>query len=85
MHMPASGAGTMKRIAVFYQSTVMTNTQVPAVRGGGRGIATPGSEAACGNDVEDVKKLSGQGAESKTVRAYGETRQRRHGDFFTSS
>jgi len=33
MHMPASGAGTTKRIAVFYQSTVMTNTQVPAVRG----------------------------------------------------
>ena len=31
MHMPTSGAGTTKRIAVFYQSTVMTNTQVPAV------------------------------------------------------
>ncbi len=34
MHMPAFGAGTMKRIAVFYQSTVMTNTQVLAVRSG---------------------------------------------------
>jgi len=32
MHMPAFSAGTTKRIAVFYQSTVMTNTQVPAVR-----------------------------------------------------
>ena len=28
MHMPAPSAGTRKRIAVFYQSTVMTNTQV---------------------------------------------------------
>lgn len=34
MHMPAWRAGTMKRIAVFYQSTVMTNTQAPAVRKG---------------------------------------------------
>jgi len=40
--------------------------------------------------VERVKKLSGQGirptgAESKTVRGYGETRQRSHGGFFTRS
>lgn len=46
MHMPAFGAGTMKRIAVFYQSTVMTNTQVPAVREGTlkRGTSRPDNE-----------------------------------------
>jgi predicted Zn-dependent protease len=35
--------------------------------------------------AERVKKLSGQGASSKTVRGYGETMQRSHGDFFTRS
>jgi len=35
--------------------------------------------------VEHLKKSSGQGAESKTIRAYVETMQRSHGDLFTRS
>ncbi|QNA98365.1 PAS domain-containing protein [Massilia sp. Se16.2.3] len=35
--------------------------------------------------VERVKKWSGQGASSKTVRGYGEMMQRGHGHFFTRS